>query len=257
VTGRAVAVVPVAFRPYLKPALTGFLFSVAASAWCGWTAGPGLPLFFGAILLAALYVPAITLAEAEGVRWVSPLGAAIGIIATWWISLAFADVSFVELLRCAMICLVFVFALGGLSCVAARAGIAAAPAAAFVTLVGLLWLTWPVWLSHGLTQGRVNVLTAAHPLLAINGVLRHLGAWDRATIAYQRLTVLNQDIPYALPRSVLACVFIHGLIGGGCFAICRSTGRVSFGVKDSGPGESIVRTPSLPSPGVLGEGKEG
>jgi hypothetical protein len=219
VTGKALAAVPPTFRPYLQPALTGFVFALAATAWCAWTAGAGLPLFFGAILLAALYVPALTLAEPPDTRWLPPLTSAAGIITVWTFSLASADTSVFELLRCALLCITFLLAVGGLSSLLTKTRLAPAPSAAAVTLLALLWLTWPVWLSHALTQSRVNALSVAHPLLALNGVLRHLGAWDRAPLAYQRLTILNQDIPYTLPRSILPAVLLHSLIGLGCFTI--------------------------------------
>ena len=205
------------FRPLLKPAITGVIFSVIATAWCALAAGQGLSLFFGAVLLSAFYVPALTLAETPEVRWIPPLSIGAGIILCWTVSLHIADVTVGELFRCSLICLVFTFALAGLASLLARIRLAP-PAAAFtVTLIALLWLTWPVWLSHGLTQARVDALTYAHPLLAINGVLRHLGAWDRATLAYQRLTILNQDIPYSLPHTILPALLVHSLIGVACF----------------------------------------
>jgi hypothetical protein len=205
--------------PWVKPALTGLIFSIITTAWGAWAAGRGLPLFFGAILLTVFYVPALTIAEPPLFRWIPPLTAAIGITFCWFTSLHFVDASIIDLFRCALICLTFTFALAGIAAALSRIYIPPSTAAFLVTIVALLWLTWPVWLSHALTQSRVNLLTPAHPLLAINGVLHHLGSWDRATLAYQRLTILNQDIPYTLPRSIFPTVTLHTLIAAVCFGL--------------------------------------
>src|SRR5437899_1852343 len=106
---------PATLRTLIRPALTGFVFSAIATGWCGATAGWGLPVFFGAILLSAMYVPAITLAEPRSARWASPLGVVVGISACWSISTINADVTLIELLRCATICITFVFALAGMA----------------------------------------------------------------------------------------------------------------------------------------------
>jgi hypothetical protein len=198
-----------------RTALIAFVFAVVATCWCAWCTGAGLALFFGAIFLTALYVPPLTLAWKPEVRWIGAIAISAGVIACWGISIGWAQISVAEWLKCAVVCSAFVFALCGLASALSRLGIAGPPAAGAVVCIALLWLTWPVWLSHGLTQSRVNALVAAHPLLAINGVLLHLGSWDRAPIAYQRLTILNQDISYHPPRSILLAVFVHGLIGVG------------------------------------------
>jgi hypothetical protein len=221
-----------ALRPLTKPALTGLIFSLLATAWCAWAAGTGLALFFGAILLTAFYVPALTLAEPPQIRWIPPIASTLGIAICWTASLHAVDVSATELLRCVLVCLSYTFAIAGFASLLSQLRLAPAPAAFFVTLTVLLWLTWPVWLSHALNQTRVNILSPAHPLLALNGVLRHLGAWDRATLAYQRLTVLNQDIPYTLPRSIFPTVALHTLIAAACFSPSalrprRTTGMVT------------------------------
>jgi hypothetical protein len=197
---------------WLKPAAVPFVIAVAATSWCAWSTGAGLALFFGAVLLSALYVPALTLAAQPNNRWIPPLAAGIGIAACWAISLFVSDVSPGELLRCVAVCWAFLFAVAGTSSLLTRLRLPPPLAAGVALVIALLWLTWPIWLSHGLNQSRVNALVIAHPLLAINGALQHLGAWDRAPLAYQRLTILNQDIPYHLPRSIIPAIVLHAAL---------------------------------------------
>jgi hypothetical protein len=194
-------------------AAIAFLVSVAATSWCWWLAGPGLAFFLGEIILSALYLPPIALAQAGAARWPAPCAATIGIAVVDLLSLPWVDVSTFEWLRCTLICLTFSFAMCGTGVALTRFRLGAPVAATSTVIVALAWLTWPVWLSPWLTQGLVNWLVPAHPLLAVNGVLQHLGSWDRAPIAYRQLTILNQDIPYHLPRSIIPAVALHGAVG--------------------------------------------
>ena len=53
-----------------------------------------------------------------------------------------------------------------------------------------------------------------NPLLAINGVLRErFDMWDRYRIAYQQLTTLNQDVIYALPKTIWPSVGLNIFVG--------------------------------------------
>jgi hypothetical protein len=192
--------------------LISLIVSVAATSWCWWLAGAGLALFLGAVLLAAFYVPSTALAEQRLVRWLTAWAVVVGICGVWLASLPYVDVTLSEWFRCDMICIAFVFALVGIASSLARLRMAAPIAATTTLTLAIAWLTWPVWLSPLLTQRAVNWLVPAHPLLAINGVLQHLGSWDRAPIAYRQLTILNQDIPYHLPRSIFPAVAVHTAI---------------------------------------------
>jgi len=197
----------------LSAAATAFAISVVATSWCWWLAGPGLALFLGSVVLAALYVPSLALAAERPASWITCCASSAGICAVWLASPARADISAGEWLRCAMVCVAFVFALSGLGAAAINLRMSRPIAATVIAFAAMAWLTWPIWLSPWLTQSMVDWLVPAHPLLAINGVLQHLGSWDRAPIAYRRLTILNQDIPYHLPRSVLPALAVHGVIG--------------------------------------------
>lgn len=190
-----------------------FALAALATAWCWWLGGAGLGLFLGGILLSAIYLPPIALAQSGASRWATLVAATAGIITIYLLSLAQADVTAGEWLRCSLVCLAFSFALCGLATFLTLLRLSAATAALFTVIFALGWLTWPVWMSPWLTQRIVDWLVPAHPLLAVNGVLQHLGSWDRAPIAYRQLTILNQDIPYHLPRSIIPAVVVHAAIG--------------------------------------------
>lgn len=189
---------------------TVFALSLLASLWCLWTIGPGLGLFLAATILTALYVPPITLAVGWGI---SIIATGVAVSAVWLFSLHVAGITLTEWARCCLVLWAFVWALTGLSSLAVRTRLSRTTAAAVTSLVALLWLTWPVWLSHALNQTLVDRLVVAHPLFAINSVLQRLGTWDRAPLAYQQLTVLNQDVPYVLPHSIGPAVLLHGFVG--------------------------------------------
>ena len=170
------------------------------------------------MLLAALYLPALTLAGERPLHGLSAAMTSIGIIACWGISSAWSDVNPVELLRCSMRVAAFAFALAGAASALARLRWPSPLPAGCVAVFATLWLSWPVWLSHALTQSRQRFgcrtssvrdqFRAATP--------RRVG-WH--PIAYQRLTILNQDIPYHFPPSVFPAVIVHGVIATIGFAI--------------------------------------
>ena len=211
----------------VRSAFPSLLISAAAAGWCWWAAGPGLGLFLGPVLLATLYVPPLVLAEARADRWLVVLSSTAGNAIVWAAAVVTADVTVWEWLRCCIVLAAYVFALGGAACLLKIARLPLTLAYGIPTIIGLLWLTWPVWLSHALTQGLVTWLVPAHPLMAINSVLRHLGTWDRAPLAYRALTVLNQDVPYQLPRGIFWAVLLHVVIGAPGIALALRKPRRS------------------------------
>jgi hypothetical protein len=200
------------FKPS-KNAIIAFAIVFLATAWCWWATGVGLGLFLGAVLLAALYVPSLCIAGGPEHTWTILCALVLGICTGWAMAMPWADVTIFEFVRCCLVCGAFIWAMTGVGSLLQRATLPPHLAAALSSALALLWLTWPVWLSHALTQQIVNALVFVHPLLAINGVLLHLGTWDRAPIAYRQLTILNQDIPYHLPHSIFPAVAVHGVIG--------------------------------------------
>jgi hypothetical protein len=86
-------------------------------------------------------------------------------------------------------------------------------ASATVTLLGLAWLTWPIWLATWLAGASLRWSVALHPLFAINHVVANLGIWTEQQVAYN-LTTLGQDVSYQLPRSAWPVIgFQLGLAG--------------------------------------------
>lgn len=192
------------------------LISIAAAVWCRSVVGPNLGLFLGSLLLASLIAPPLALLGGCGRAWVPTLAVVLGIAGVWSACLSAADVNLWEWLRCCLVLATFVCALAGISALLSGVGMPAAPAGAIATILGLLWLSWPVWLSPWLTQRLSDWLVPANPVFAMNAVLEHLGTWDRAPLAYQRLTVLNQDVAYRLPHTIAPACIVHAVIGIVC-----------------------------------------
>jgi hypothetical protein len=155
----------------------------------------------------------LVLAEKHHGRWIAMACVVIGTATVLAFSTASIDVTASEWLRCVMVLGTYAFALTGFTTLLAAARFPGPIAAGITIFLFLAWLTWPVWLSLWMTQRMADWLTPANPLLAINGVVKHLGAWDRAPIAYRSLTVLNQDVPYHLPTSIIPAVLLHLVIG--------------------------------------------
>ena len=94
------------------------------------------------------------------------------------------------------------------------AGTVAFVPSSLITLMMLLWLSWPIWLSGRLSghERLVNLLTAAHPLLAINGILLDQAIWIERPLMYG-WTGLNQDVPVTIPTTPAWCVLLHAGVG--------------------------------------------
>jgi hypothetical protein len=197
----------------VRAVMPALMVSLAAGAWCWHATGPGLGLFLGLLLLATLYMPGLIIAELGRGRRIALSAGVCGTALVWLISVNFIDVSITEWLRCVVVFTAYVFALAGLVSLLQRARFPEPLAAGVVVLIGLLWLTWPVWMSPWLTQRSVNWLVPANPVFAINSVLKHLGTWDHAPIAYRALTNLNQDVPYQMPQTIFPATIVHLLIG--------------------------------------------
>ena len=206
---------PNAFRGSLYP-FGCVLLAAAATALCRDAAGVSLGLFFGGFAAATLLVPSLTAGEdAPRRRVLIPCGVTLGVAAVW-LTVTGERLTFSQWLACSVALLAYASALCGITFTLLSARFNPAAAAALVTFPSLLWLTWPVWLSHALLRpggdAAVAWLVPAHPLFAVNGVLIHFDTWDRHPLAYARLTVLNQDVFYALPRGVLWATLAHAAI---------------------------------------------
>ncbi|HEY2585329.1 MAG TPA: hypothetical protein VGI81_06150 [Tepidisphaeraceae bacterium] len=196
-----------------RSALPALLLSSLATLWCRWMVGANLGLFLGTLLLITLCTPPLALSVPIRLAWAPTASILIGASIIWAISASAADIIATEWLRCCLVLASYVVALAGLALLFRFIGLPAPLASALVVVPGLLWLTWPVWLSHGLTEPVAGWLVPAHPGFAINAILKHLGTWDHMPIAYGTLTVLDQDVPYRLPSSIVPTILVHALIG--------------------------------------------
>jgi hypothetical protein len=197
--------------------LAAFALALVLAAACRQVAGVSLGLFFGGAGAATLIVPPLVAAQPRGFRWaLVPCATAIGAAVVWAFTPEDA-LTWRQWFACSFVLIAYGVAIGGVIAVAMSLRASHSLASAIVTILGLFWLSWPVWLSHALLTPAGNTLVAwlvpAHPLFAINGVLIHFDSWDRLPLAYTRLSNLNQDVVYTLPSGVVPAVLVHLLIG--------------------------------------------
>jgi len=87
-----------------------------------------------------------------------------------------------------------------------------------VTLLAVAWLSWPLWLAaflRGAGNRTIYWLVQTHPPLVANGVLTWEPPWSEHSLAYLRLTNLNQDVMYQLPTSAWRAIIFLLLVAGG------------------------------------------
>lgn len=213
--------------------MPSFFLSLLATTAGYAAAGPTLGLFIGTFLLATVIVPPLQMGETTlRAVWRIVTGVCAGAAIVWIASATRPNVYLWDCVRCMAVFAAYLVALAGVEAILRRMGMGNVLACALTVVLGLAWLTWPVWLSAAL-EGRfgqeiVSALVPAHPLFSVNSVLKHFGAWDHyPRLAYPTLTVLNQDVSYNLPRSILPAVLLHAGIGGALLTTAFSTTRKS------------------------------
>lgn len=209
----------------LFTALPALLLAVIATALCRAAAGVSLGLFFGGVAAATLLVPPLAAGERAPWRVVLVPGFIFLGVAVVWLT-ALGDLLHLnQWLACCAVLVAYAYALAAICTLLIAARCNRTIAASLVTALALLWLTWPVWLSAALRgpagESLVAWLVPAHPLFAINGVLSHFDPWDRYPLAYRELTVLNQDVFYAMPATVRWTVMLHAAVTVAAYALCR------------------------------------
>lgn len=203
--------------------LAGFVLALLAGTACRVAAGASLGFFIGGVAFTAMGVPPLVGgAKSTACRLLIPCTITLGIALAWLWAIG-RHVMPAQWLACSADLLAFALALGGFCSLLLAMRFNPALAAATVTTLALLWLTWPVWLSHALLGPAGDAIVAwlvpAHPLFAINGVLAHFDTWDRYPLAYSRLTVLNQDVFYALPPGIFWTTLLHLTLAAITFAL--------------------------------------
>ena len=204
---------------FLRP-LVPLALSAAGSALLLAGVGSNLGLFFGGIIITTILLPALILAEEDLLGRAMALGAVVLPVAGGWLVPVFGQLEFMSWLASLGVLLVYGLAVGGLACLLERVGLSALFAAAVVTVAGLLWLSWPIWMAPWLRSADVAAwLVAPHPLLTLNGILRewYPVPWAQHVLAYP-LTNLGDDVPYSLPTHIGWAVALHLPMGIGGIA---------------------------------------
>ena len=181
------------------PAVLAAIVAAAIYAAAGRTLG----FYLGPFFATALILPPLVTRHVCTARALVIAAAVADTFAVAWLISVFAgDVGLRQWLACYVVLAAYTLALVAVTRVTA----------AWVALVvATLWLTWPVWTSPFVTIGLARWLTPAHPIMAVNSVVRQFGVWVEQPLMY-RYTALGQDVPYTLPASVGASVLMHGAV---------------------------------------------
>jgi hypothetical protein len=213
-------------EPLLKKHLTAFIaggVALALALVVYVATGPTLGLFFGGLVIVTLLLPPMVLCERSFPRQALVASAVNDAVAlAWVVTLSRSGTSLWQWIQCYLVLASYTFALWGMTRALRAIRVSDVPAAALTVITAMLWLTWPVWLARALTPALVDWLVPAHPPLALNAVLKHLGIWSEHAVAYRHLMNLGQDVPYQLPAGILAAVFAHVIVGGILFAIAST-----------------------------------
>lgn len=189
------------------------LLSGAFTGACFAAAGPSLGLFIGGLLGVTLLAPAMALWRRDPLERTLTAGSVVdGAAIVWLIPVVMSHVTSMQWLLAYVLLAAYATAICGLAVALHRRGFSDVAANAVTLVLALLWLTWPIWLSTAMTSSLAAWLVPAHPPMAMNALLLHLGVWGEGRIAYQ-LTNLGQDVAYALPSSVLPAIILHALLG--------------------------------------------
>jgi hypothetical protein len=210
-----------------------FTIGITAAFCAGLTAvtlpaGSSLAVFFGGIIALAVCVPigaSVIFKPLDRLCLTLLCGGSVGLV--WLIPAAG------NWLSCTAIALAFAASLAGLTSLLRRLHFNDTFAPAVVILLAIAWLSWPIWLSPALEgrQALVDWLVPAHPLLAINAQVLHLGIWTERPMMY-RWTILNQDVSYQMPTNPLWCIIVHLGIGVGAMVTGSHPGEPRTAASD-------------------------
>jgi hypothetical protein len=238
-------------RTVLPPLLLAGVVTLLAYAATSPTTG----FFFAGLVVVTLLTPPLVLAEGTRLQQLLCAASIISSVAlVWLLALGEPSITASDWLRADAVLVGYGFALWGLAASLRRlistasAGLtfSATVAQATTIAVALAWLAWPVWLSPWLAghERLVGLLAAPHPLLALDAVLRASGPpWSERYFMYNFLTVLNQDVAYELPRSIVPSVLLHAVIGAIALLLGRgrNAARLEVDLPDRSPGGARER----------------
>lgn len=217
------------------------LSSAVLLAGACFVVGPGLGLFFGGICLAAMLAPFVAVLHADfACRGMSVGAVCDGIALVWLVAVAGGDVSIVQWLTCYALLLACAFAFAGVAWLARSLRLHAIVSSAIATIAALAWLAAPIWMSPHLSSAAMQRVIGLHPLIAINGVLAHLGIWTEQPLMY-RLSNLGQDVAYRFPSAWLVAA-IHAVIA------LLLTGASMALRRNHAPCDQPTKSPQRPAP---------
>lgn len=193
-------------------ALIAFGLSLLVSGAAALVTGPTLGLFIGGLGGLLMVVPPLASGRHPLATMIGATSAMICVwAATAWGTGGFSLLDLTGPILCG---LAVAAAVAGTTVALCAIGLPPAVAQQCVLVVGCVWLSWPVPLTSWLHQiePAVDTMVALHPAFAINGSIESLPPWTEMPMMY-RLTVLGQDVPYRMPRTVWPCVLTHTAIG--------------------------------------------
>ncbi len=208
------------------------MISVAGGALCYWAAGVTLGLFLGGLMVVALITSPLLAGEdtwlGRGLAWG---GAVHGVAAIWLVASVRVELDLGIWAACYLVLATMAAAIAAITVLMRSLRFGRVLSGAIVTVAAVAWLTWPIWLApvmHGQRGIRMAAwLIPANPAFAVNGVVREsMGVWTEQAIAYH-LTSLNDEVPYALPERVVACLLLHAAIGGAGIGLVAALGKLT------------------------------
>jgi hypothetical protein len=205
------------FIQFITIALPPFLLLALLTSCCYVAAGATLGLYLGGLALAMLLTPQFTVAHRAPIDRVLSVASVVdGVGIVWLVALFRSDLTFGQWLAAYVLLAACAFGAAGATLGLARC-LGDLFGSALTTVLAVAWLSLPIWLSawiqHAAVVRAIDTLVPFHPLLAMNGLLVHMGVWGEGPLMYQ-LTSLGQDVPYSLPSSVAMCAGAHLLLGG-------------------------------------------
>jgi hypothetical protein len=185
------------------------LAAIALMALAWFATGPTFGLFIAGLFVLAITPPLLhRTADASAITG--------GIAIVWLVACLSGRISVGQWVQCTVTLLAFGTFLLGFTILLTKFRLHVIAASAISVAFATLWLSWPIWLSPTLrdhsTPALVHWLVQLSPVMAMNGVLLHLGPWTQEPIAYH-LTDLGQNVVYSLPSNAIATTAMHVLLG--------------------------------------------
>jgi len=190
------------------PLCAAIVFTAAARLASGATLGS----IIGGQIGIAILIPPLVIAPLPGRRQIHAVAAVIaGVLIVWWTTLDRSHFPAGPMLAVTVCAVAWAINLAMLTIAGQRIGLGPV-APGCVIAIAIAFFTWPIWLAEHISSATAGRLAALHPALVANGVLTSTYPWFEQSVAYRELTVLNQNIPCALPTSWIACAVTHGSI---------------------------------------------